>query len=325
MKAIRVYEVGGPDVMQYEEVETPQPGPGEARVKIAAAGVNYIDTYHRSGQYPLDPPFTPGMEGGGVVDAVGEGVTAVSPGDRVAYAMQRGSYADYAIVDAWKLVPVPHEVDLELATAVMLQGMTAHYLTHHTYAVQPGDTVLVHAAAGGVGQLLVQMCKIRGARVIGTTSTAEKAALARQAGADEMILYTETDFETAVKDLTDGTGVHVVYDGVGQTTFLKGLNCLRPRGMMALYGQASGAVAPFDPQILNQKGSLFLTRPSLGHYAATAEEVQQRAGDLFGWMAAGKLDVRLHQTFPLAQAAAAHRTIEGRKTKGKLLLIPGSK
>lgn len=322
MKAIRVHKPGDPNAMQYEEIPMPDPGPGEVRVRLAASGVNFIDTYHRSGAYPLDPPYTLGMEGAGTVDAVGENVTNLAPGDRVAYAMHRGSYADYALVPDWRLVPVPDDVSLETAAALMLQGMTAHYLTHDTYAVQPGDTVLIHAAAGGMGLLLVQIAKLLGACVIGTTSTAEKAALAKDHGADEIILYTEKDFEAETLRLTDNEGVHVVYDGVGKTTFLKGLNVLRPRGTMALYGQASGKVDPIDPQILNQKGSLFLSRPSLAHHTGSHKEITGRASDLFGWIADGKLTARIDQTFPLAEAAAAHRYLEGRKTKGKLLLIP---
>lgn len=324
MRAIRVHQPGEPEALQYEEVATPAPTSGEVRVKITAAGVNFIDVYHRNGQYPLSFPITPGMEGGGVVEAVGEGVTAVSAGDRVAYAMQMGAYAEYALVPAWRLVRVPDEIGLETATAVMLQGMTAHYLLHDTYRVQAGDTVLIHAAAGGVGLLLIQIAKLRGARVIGTTSTPEKADLALTHGADEIILYTDEDFETEVKRLTEGKGVNVIYDGVGRATFSKGLNCLKPRGMMVLFGQASGPVAPLDPQLLNQKGSLFLTRPSLAHYTADAGEVQQRAGDLFRWIAAGELKVRIDRTFPLSAAAAAHHYIEGRRTKGKLLLVPGA-
>ncbi|MCA9971837.1 MAG: quinone oxidoreductase [Anaerolineales bacterium] len=322
MKAIRVHHHGDPDVLQLEDVPLPEPGPDEVRVKIEAAGVNYIDTYHRRGQYAQDRPFTPGMEGGGVVDTVGAGVLTLAPGDRVAYAMQIGAYAECAIVPASRLVTLPDGVSTELAAAVMLQGMTAHYLTHSAYPIQSGDTVLVHAAAGGVGLLLVQLAKLRGARVIGTTSTPEKAALARAHGADEVILYTETDFETAVRDLTKDEGVHAVYDGVGKDTFRRGLDCLRPRGYMVLYGQASGPVAPIDPQILNQKGSLFLTRPSLRHYAADQAELTRRAEDLFGWIAAGELRVHVGRTYPLADAAAAHADLEGRRTTGKLLLQP---
>lgn len=322
MKVICIHAQGDPDHLLYEDAPIPTPGPGEVRVKLEAVGVNYIDTYHRSGQYPQKTPFTPGMEGGGAVDAVGEGVNVITLGARVAYAMQMGAYAEYAIVPEWRLVRVPENVEIQAATAVMLQGMTAHYLTHSTYPIQKGDTVLIHAAAGGVGLLLVQMAKLRGARVIGTTSTAEKADLAREHGADEIILYTETDFATAVNEMTDGKGVQVIYDGVGKSTFMQGLDCLAPRGYMVLYGQASGAVESFDPQILNQKGSLFLTRPSLGHYTATQEETQARADDLFAWMDSGDLKVRIDRTFPLSEAKAAHHYIEGRNTKGKLLLIP---
>lgn len=322
MKAIQIQKTGTPDVLLYIDVPQPEPGRGEVRVKIEAAGVNYIDTYHRSGQYGLELPIILGMEGAGVVDAVGEGVTAVSPGDRVAYAMHMGANAEYAIVPAWKLVKVPEEVKLEVAAAVMLQGMTAHYLTHSTYLVQAGDTVLVHAAAGGVGLLLVQIASLRGARVIGTVSTQEKAELAEEYGADDIIRYTETDFVEAVKELTKGKGVNVIYDGVGKATFYRGLDCLKPRGMMALYGQASGAVESFDPQILNQKGSLFLTRPSLGHYTTTQEEIESRADDLFDWIASDAIQVHIDRTYPLSEAAEAHRYIEGRHTKGKLLLLP---
>ncbi len=322
MKAVRVHEFGGPEVLRYEDVPVPEPGPGEVRVKIEAAGLNFIDTYHRRGLYPVELPVIIGVEGGGVVDAVGPDVTDLKPGDRVAYALQLGSYAEYAVVPAWKAVPVPENLDIQRAVTLMVQGMTAHYLAYSTFPLQPGHTALVHAAAGGVGHLLVQVAKRRGARVIATVGTEEKAELARRAGADEVILYTQEDFEEATKRLTDGQGVDVVYDSVGKSTFMKGLNCLRPRGYMVLYGQSSGPVAPFDPQILNAKGSLFLTRPSLGHYAATREELLQRANDLFAWTAAGELEVRVDRTFPLAEAAEAHRYLEGRQTKGKVLLIP---
>lgn len=322
MKAIRVHENGGPEALRYEEAPPPEPGQGEARVKIEAAGVNFIDVYHRSGLYPGRLPITPGMEGAGVVDAIGPDVSDLKPGDRVAYAMHQGSYAEYAVVPAWRLVPIPESVDARSAAAVMLQGMTAHYLSRTTYPIQPGDTALVHAAAGGVGLLLVQMAKQRGARVIGTVSTEEKARLASQAGADEVILYTQVDFETETKRLTHGAGVNVVYDAVGVTTFDKSLNCLKPRGYMVLYGASSGPVSPLDPQVLNAKGSLFLTRPTLGHYVADRSELLSRAGDLFEWMAAGELQVRIDQTFPLSEAAEAHRYLEARRTKGKLLLIP---
>ncbi|MFQ5340247.1 MAG: quinone oxidoreductase [Anaerolineae bacterium] len=322
MKAIRVHEYGGPEALSYENTSLPEPGAGEARVKIEAAGLNFIDVYHRMGRYPAELPITPGVEGAGVVDAVGPEVADLQPGDRVVYVMQMGSYAEYAVVPAWKLVQVPDDIDIRQAAAVMLQGMTAHYLTHNTYPLQPGDTALVHAAAGGVGLLLVQMAKQRGARVIGTVSTEEKARLAREAGADEVILYTQVDFEAETKRLTSGQGVNVVYESVGKTTFDKSLNCLKPRGYMVLYGQSSGPVPPLDPQVLNAKGSLFLTRPSLGHYAADRAEIVQRAGDLFAWMRAGQLKVRIDKTFPLAEAGDAHRYLEGRKTKGKVLLIP---
>jgi len=322
MKAIQVHQTGGPDALQLDEIPTPEPGAGEARVKVTAAGLNFIDVYHRKGLYSLSTPFTPGREAGGVVDAIGPDVTEVQLGDRVAYPIHPNGYAEYVVVPAWKLVPVPDEVDLERATAVMLQGMTAHYLSHSTYPLQPGDVALVHAAAGGVGLLLVQMAKKRGATVIATVSTEEKETLARAAGADEVIRYTEADFETETMRLTNGAGVNVVYDSVGVTTFAKGLNCLKPRGLMALYGQASGPVGTFDPQILNSKGSLFLTRPTLGHYVPNRTELLARANDLLGWMAKGELDVRIDRTFPLAEAPAAHRYIEARKTKGKVLLIP---
>jgi NADPH2:quinone reductase len=324
MHTIRVHEFGSPEVLRYEEAPIPEPGDGQVRVKVEAAGVNFIDVYHRTGQYPVELPFTPGVEAAGVVDAVGPGVADlnVKEGDRVAYAMQLGSYADYAIVPAWKLVPLPDDLDTRQAAAVMLQGMTAHYLSYSTYPLQPGETALIHAAAGGVGQLLVQLAKRRGARVIGTVSTEEKARLAKEAGADEVILYTQVDFEEEVRRLTAGRGVDVVYESVGRDTFDKSLNCLRPRGYLVLYGQASGAVPPLDPQVLNAKGSLFLTRPSLAHYVADREELLWRAGDLFEWIAAGELDVRIDKTFPLAEAAEAHRYLEGRQTKGKVLLIP---
>lgn len=320
MKAIRVQHTGGPDVLQLDRIDIPEPGPNEARVKIEVAGLNYIDTYQRSGQYKMSLPFTPGSEAGGTIDALGAGVAGFQIGDRVAYSLHLGAYAEYAIVPVWKLVRIPDELDTMTATAAMLQGMTAHYLTQDTYPIRPNDQVLIHAAAGGVGLLLVQMAKLRGARVIGTVSTDAKAELAYQAGADEIILYSQTDFESEVKRMTDGRGVEVVYDSVGRTTFHQSLNCLRPRGYLVLFGQASGAVEPIDPQILNQKGSLFLTRPSLGHYTASAEEIHGRATDIFDWIAQGKLEVVIDRVFPLAEAAAAHRYIEARKTMGKVLL-----
>ena len=322
MKAIRVHEFGGVDALRYEEIPLPEPGAGEARVRLEAAGVNFIDIYQRSGQYKGALPLALGQEGAGVVETVGPNVTEVKPGDRVAYASHQGSYAEQHVVPAWRLVPIPAGVRTQQAAAVMLQGMTAHYLAFSTYPLKPGDVALVHAAAGGVGLLLVQIAKRRGARVIGTVSTEEKAHLAKQAGADDVILYTQVDFEAEVKRMTGGKGVNVVYDSVGKTTFDKSLNCLRPRGYMVLFGQSSGAVPPLDPQVLNAKGSLFLTRPTLGHYTPNREELLQRSGDLFGWMAAGQLDVRIDATFPLARAGEAHLYMQGRNSKGKVLLVP---
>jgi NADPH2:quinone reductase len=306
--------------MQLAEVPVPQPGPNQVRVRIAASGVNFIDVYFRIGLYKADLPVTLGSEGAGTVDAVGPDVTGFAAGDRVAYAMARGSYAEYAIVPAAMLVKIPDVLDFQTAAAAMLQGMTAHYLTHSTYALKSGDTCLVHAAAGGTGRLIVQMAKMAGARAFGTVSTEEKAQVAREAGADETIRYTEQDFEAEVKRLTGGRGVDVVYDSVGRTTFEKSLNSLRPRGTLALFGQSSGVVPPFDPAILNGKGSLFLTRPSLAHYLLTREELLWRAGDVLSWVASGKLKLHVGGVYPLAEAAAAHRDLEGRKTTGKLVL-----
>jgi len=322
MKAIQIQETGGRDVLRLAEVAIPTPGPGEVRVKVEYAGLNFIDIYQRLGQYKLALPFTPGLEAGGVVDAIGAGVTDVKAGDRVAYCMINGAYAEYAIAPAAKLVPAPASLGLDVATALMVQGMTAHYLAMSTFALNASHTALIHAAAGGTGRLLVQVAKRTGARVIATAGTEEKAALARSAGADEVIIYTQTDFVSEVKRLTGGAGVDVVFDSVGQSTFAGGLDCLKPRGMMVLWGQASGPVGAFDPQILNQKGSLYLTRPSLGAYIATRSELLQRAGDLFTWVEAGELDVRIDRIFPLADAAAAHAYIEGRQTQGKVLLRP---
>jgi NADPH2:quinone reductase len=322
VKAIRVHAYGGPDVLRVEAAEVPRPGPGQALVRIEAVGVNFMEIYQRTGQYKVTPPFTPGTEAAGTVEAVGPGVSTVQPGDRVGSVNMLGAYAEYALAPAERLVPLPDRVTMRQAAAILLQGITAHYLTTSTYPLSRGHTCLVHAAAGGVGLLLCQMAKRRGARVIGTVSTEEKAALAREAGADEVILYTQTDFETEVKRLTGGAGVNVNYDSVGRTTFAKGLNCLVPRGLMALYGQSSGPVEPIDPQVLNQKGSLFLTRPSLTHYTATRAELLERAGDVLGWVADGSLAVRIHREFPLEQAAEAHRELEGRRTTGKVLLIP---
>jgi len=322
MKAIQVKETGGPEQMQVVDIPVPQPGPKQALVKIAASGVNFIDVYFRTGLYKADLPITLGMEAAGVVEAVGPDVTEVRPGDRVAYAMARGSYAGYAAVPSWQLVKVPDGTDLKSAAAAMLQGMTAHYLTHSTFPLKSGQTCLVHAAAGGAGRLIVQMAKMLGARVFGTTSTEAKAELARQAGADAIIFYTKQDFEAEVKRLTDGRGVDVVYDSVGEPTYMQGLNCLRPRGMMVLFGQSGGKVPPLDPAILNTKGSLFLTRPSLFHYCATREELLWRAGDILQWIAYGKLKLIIDRTYPLSQAPQAHRDLESRATAGKVLLIP---
>ncbi len=322
MKAIRVHEFGPAEVMRLEDVPVPEPGDGEALVKLAAIGLNFIDHYQRSGLYKMQLPFTPGNEGAGVVEAVGRGVTAVAVGDRVAFASVLGSYAEYVVAPADKLVKLPEAVSFTTGAATMLQGMTAHYLTHSTYPLQPGDTCLVHAAAGGVGLLLIQMAKRRQATVIGTVGSREKAELARAHGIDHVILYREQDFEAEVKRLTGGKGVAVVYDSVGRDTFDKSLNCLAPRGYMVLFGQSSGPVPPVDPLILNAKGSLFLTRPSLVHYTRTREELLSRANDVLGWVAAGQLKVRVGQQFPLAEAVAAHKAQEGRQTTGKTVLIP---
>jgi len=322
MKHIQVSKCGGPEELKLVDAPKPTPGAGQALVKIAASGVNYIDVYFRTGLNKADLPFTPGNEASGVVESVGVGVTEVKAGDRVAYAMTRGSYAEYALVPAVQLVPLPNNVDMNTAAAAMLQGMTAHYLTHSTWPLKPGDKCLIHAAAGGVGALVVQMAKMLGATVYGTAGTDAKAAIAKQAGADEAIVYTRDDFAVEVKRLTGGKGLDVIYDSVGATTFLKGLDLLRPRGMMALFGQSSGPVQPIDPAILNPKGSLFLTRPSLAHYVLTREELLWRAGDVLAWIGAGKLKLRVEKTYALADAAEAHRDLEGRKTAGKLLLIP---
>ena len=322
MKAMRILRFGGPETMILEEIPPPKPGEGQALVRIRAAGVNFIDIYQRMGLYPVPLPFTPGNEGAGIVQETGPGVTEVAVGDLVAYAGATGSYAEFAVIPSWRLVRIPKDIDPETAAALMLQGMTAHYLSHDTYPLKPGDTCLVHAAAGGVGLLLVQMAKRRGARVFGTVSTPEKARLAGQAGADDVILYTEKDFETEVRRLTGGLGVQVVYDSVGQTTFEKSMNCLAPRGYLVLYGQSSGPVPSFDPQILNARGGLFLTRPSLGHYTQNREELLSRANPVLGWVAEGALNVRIGGTFPLAEAGEAHRKLAGRETTGKILLLP---
>jgi NADPH2:quinone reductase len=322
MKAVRVHTPGGPEAMRYEDAPQPTPQAGEALVKIDAAGLNYIDVYFRSGQYKAAPPFTLGMEAGGTVAAVGPNVTEVKVGDKVAYTGVPGSYAEYAVVPSARLVTLPSGLTTRQGAAMMLQGMTAHYLACSTYPLKAGDTCLVHAAAGGVGLILCQIAKLRGARVIGTVSTDEKAKLAREAGADEVILYTQQDFVAEVKRLTGGKGLQVVYDAVGKTTFDKGFDCLVPRGMMVLYGQASGPTGPFDLQTLNGKGSLFVTRPSLNHHIASREELVQRAGELATWIKDGKLKLRMEFEFPLKDAAEAHRALEGRKTTGKVLIVP---
>jgi NADPH2:quinone reductase len=321
MKAIQVQQVGGPDAMLLADIPVPEPKPNEALVKIAAAGVNFIDVYFREGRYKAAIPFVPGQEAAGDVVSVGNAVTGLKPGDRVAYAMVQGSYAEYAAVPADRLVKIPEAVSYLQAAAAMLQGMTAHYLSYSTYPLKKGETALVHAAAGGVGLLLVQMARNIGARVVATVSTDEKAQLARGAGADEVILYTQTDFEAETKRLTAGRGVDVVYDSVGKTTFEKGLNVLRPRGYMVLFGGSSGAVPPFDLIQLSGKGSLFVTRPTLGHYVLTREELEMRANAVFGMIATRTLRLRVEHTYPLKDAAQAHRDLEGRKTTGKLLLL----
>ena len=322
MKAVRIHAAGGPEALKFEDVAEPTPKAGEAIVKVDAAGLNYIDVYQRSGLYKLDMPLTLGLEAGGTVTAVGSGVTEVKVGDKVAYTGVPGAYAQYAAVPAAKLVALPQGVSTRQGAAAMLQGMTAHYLACTTYPLKKGDTCLVHAAAGGVGLLLCQMAKMRGARVIGTVSTDEKAKLAREAGADDVILYTSQDFEAETKRIMGGKGLQVVYDSVGKTTFEKGFNVLAPRGMMVLYGQSSGPVPPFDAGILGAKGSLFLTRPSLFAYTATRDELLQRAGDVLGWIRDGKLKLRMEFEFPLKDVAEAHRALESRKTTGKVLLIP---
>ncbi len=322
MKAVRVHRPGGPEAMRYEETPDPVAGEGEALVRVAAAGVNFIDVYYRTGTYPAPVPFTLGREGAGTVVAVGPGVRDVRPGDRVAYEGAAGSYAELQAVRAERLVPLPDGVTFEQGAAAMLQGMTAHYLAASTYSLGSGDTCLVHAAAGGVGLLLCRIASRRGARVIGTVSTEAKAALAREAGADEVILYTREDFAARARELTGGRGVQVVYDSVGRTTFNGSLDALAPRGLLALFGQSSGAVDPVDPQLLNRKGSLYLTRPTLGNYVTTREELLWRAGEVLGWVAEGVLPLRVDRVLPLSQAAEAHRALESRETAGKVLLAP---
>jgi NADPH2:quinone reductase len=322
VKAIRVHAVGGPEVQRLEEVPLPEPGPEQVLLRIEAAGVNFIDVYLRTGLYPTSLPFTPGREAAGIVERVGAGVTTCRPGDRVVSETVIGAYAEQALVAAERVVPLPDGVSSRVGAAGMLQGLTAHYLTFDTYRIGSGDTCLVHAAAGGVGLMLCQIAHRLGARVIGTAGTEEKARLALEAGADEVILYTRDDFEAEIKRMTGGRGVQVVYDSVGRTTFLKGLNCLVPRGMMVLYGQSSGQVEPFNPQTLSQKGSLFLTRPAIGHYISTRAELLERAGMVLRWVADGSLAVRVGREFPLAEAPMAHAELEGRRTTGKVLLTP---
>ncbi len=322
MKAIRIHTPGGPEALKFDDVPEPTPGPGQALVKLAAAGVNFIDVYFRTGMYKAPLPLTLGLEGAGVVTAVGTGVTDVKIGDTVAWTGVPGSYAQMAVVPADRLVKLPPGVEPKVGAAAMLQGLTAHYLVRSSYPLKKGDTCLVHAAAGGMGLLLCQMGKMLGATVIGTVSTEEKAALAKGAGAEHVILYTQQDFEPEVKRITGGRGVDVVYDGVGATTFDKSLTCLRPRGYMILFGAASGPVPPLDLQVLNVRGSLFLQRPSLNHHIAAREELLQRAGEVLGWIKEGKIKLRIEHQFPLAQAAEAHKALEGRKTTGKILLIP---
>ena len=321
MKAIQVKRTGGPEVLELAELAVPEAKGNEAVVKLTAAGVNFIDVYYREGRYKAVLPFVPGQEGAGQISSVGPDVKQLKVGDRVAYTAIMGSYAEYAVVPEDRLVKIPQGVSYQQAAGAMLQGMTAHYLSQDTYPLKKGETALVHAAAGGVGLLLVQMAKNIGARVIGTVSTEEKAKLARDAGADDTILYTQSDFEIETRKLTDGHGVDVVYDSVGKTTFEKGLNVLRPCGYMVLFGGSSGAVPPFDLIQLSQKGSLYVTRPTLAHYIATREDLERRSGDVFGMIAAGKLKLRIDHTYPLKDAAQAHRDLESRKTTGKLLLL----
>ncbi|MGO9310390.1 MAG: quinone oxidoreductase family protein [Spirochaetia bacterium] len=322
MKAIQVQRFGGPEVMELRDVPAPSPGPGQVLVRQSAIGVNFIDVYRRTGLYQVPLPLTPGMEGAGTVEAVGADVKSPRPGDRVAYASVPGTYAELALIAADRTVTLPGRVTFEQAAAVMLQGMTAHYLVFDTCPLRKGDVVLVHAAAGGVGLLLVQTARMRGARVIATVSTAEKAALARDAGAQEIIRYTEQDFVAEVRRLTAGAGVRAVFDSVGKDTFLKSLDCLAPRGMLVSFGQSSGKVEGFEPLLLSAKGSLYVTRPLLAHYVADTESLRRRAGDVLGWVARGTLKVRIGAKFPLGDAAEAHRQLEARKTTGKVLLIP---
>jgi len=322
MKAIQIHSTGGPEVLQLVDLPIPEPGPGQVLMRIEATGVNFIEIYFRKGVYKAALPITLGSEAAGTVEELGPGVNGFATGDAVVSTAVIGSYAEYALVPAAQLVKVPKGLSMEQAAAVILQGMTAHYLAYSTFPLKEGDTALVHAGAGGVGLLLTQIAKRIGARVITTVSSKEKAKLSREAGASDVILYTEQDFETGVKRLVNGKGVDVVYDSVGKTTFDKSLNCLRPRGMMVLFGASSGPVPPFDPILLNSKGSLFLTRPTLWHYIATRAELEWRAGDVLGWAAKGELKLRTEHTYPLADAAQAQIDLEERKTTGKILLVP---
>lgn len=322
MKAIRIHQFGGVDRMNWEEVETPSPSGSQVLVKIAAAGVNYIDIYQRKGIYPVPLPYTIGLEGAGTVEALGPEAAGFEVGDRVAFTSVPGAYAQYVLVPAEKLVHVPSSIDLNTAAACMLQGMTAQYLAHSTYKLKSSDTCLVHSGAGGVGLLLIQTAKSLGAQVITTVSTKEKAVLAKDAGADHVILYKDQDFESEVKKLTHDQGVQVIYDGVGKDTFMKGLNCLAPLGMMVLYGQSSGSIEAFDPGILAQKGSLFLTRPTLFHYTADRKSLEEYASIVFKLIESGQLKIRISEVFPMSDAATAHQKLEARQTTGKLLLVP---
>ncbi len=322
MKAIRIHQVGGPETMQLEEIPQPEPAPGETRVRLEAIGVNYIDTYHRTGLYPLNLPFTPGIEGAGVVAEVGPSVEHFRVGDRVAFANSLGAYSEEKVVAVKDLAKLPEGMESRTAAAAMVQGITAHYLTHSTFPLEPGHKVLIHAAAGGVGLLLVQLAKRLGATVFGTVSNEEKAEAARAAGADHVILYTQTDFATEVEKLADGKGVDVVYDSVGKETYERSMACLVPRGLLVLYGNASGPVPPIDPLTLGKAGSIFLTRPTIAHYTRDRREFLGRVEEIFSWIQSGELRLTVDRALPLSEAAEAHRLLEGRKTKGKLLLVP---
>lgn len=322
MKAIIIHKYGNSDVLEYEDISIPEPNESEATVKVEAIGVNFIDVYHRKGLYPNSLPFIPGMEASGIIKKIGKNNLGLRKGDRVAYAMNLGSYAGYSIVPSWKLVKIPDEIDFKIAASLMLQGMTAHYLAYSTFPFKKENTILLHAAAGGVGLLLTQIARKIGAKIIGTVGNEEKAKLARNAGADETILYTKEDFEEKVKKITGGRGVDVVYDSVGKATFKKSLNCLKPRGMLVSFGQSSGSVENFNPAILSQKGSLYLTRPTLSNYCSNREELLWRANDIFSMVRNKELKVRTHKIFKLSDARKAHEDLEGRKSSGKILMVP---